>query len=219
MRTDHLAGRIIQYIIGLFFMAFAVPFSINSNLGISPVNSLPYVISLITSIRLGICVTTMFCLFILIQFLILRKDFQLISLTQILFSTIFGYFVDFTKWLLGDFMIPGGYLGRILMLVIGIFMIAGGMNFYLKADLVPLPTEGMIGAISQKTGCAFHRVKLINDVTIVSLSMLFSFLFLHHIAGVREGTVATACAVGGLMPFVGHLVQPLIRFLSKSESA
>ena len=35
------------YAAGLLFMAFGVAFSVNSGLGVSPVNSLPYVVSLV----------------------------------------------------------------------------------------------------------------------------------------------------------------------------
>lgn len=52
------ATRIILYIIGLFFMAMGVAFAVNSNLGVSPVTSLPYVISLIVNMELGTCVIT-----------------------------------------------------------------------------------------------------------------------------------------------------------------
>lgn len=45
--------RIVLYCVGLLFMAFGVAFSVNSNLGVSPVNSLPYVISLIVHQDLG----------------------------------------------------------------------------------------------------------------------------------------------------------------------
>ena len=50
------------YATGLLFMAFGVAFSVNSNLGVSPVNSLPYVISqIITGLDLGNCVIRVFC--------------------------------------------------------------------------------------------------------------------------------------------------------------
>ena len=48
--------RILLYCVGLMFLAFGVAFSVNSNLGVSPVNSLPYVISLILKVDLGRCV-------------------------------------------------------------------------------------------------------------------------------------------------------------------
>ena len=40
------ATRVVLYIVGLFFMALGVAFAVNSDLGVSPVTSLPYVISL-----------------------------------------------------------------------------------------------------------------------------------------------------------------------------
>ena len=107
--------RVLFYCIALFFMALGVAFSANSDLGISPVNSLPYVISDIVKMQPGTCVTIVFCLYILVQVILLRKEFNPINLTQIIFSTIFGYFVNFTKWMVGDFLLPGGYIGRLGM--------------------------------------------------------------------------------------------------------
>ena len=65
--------RIVIYLAGLFFVALGVAFSVNSNLGISPVNSLPYVVSRILGKDLGTCVTVIFIGYILIQILLLRK--------------------------------------------------------------------------------------------------------------------------------------------------
>ena len=69
--------RIVIYLAGLFFVALGVAFSVNSNLGVSPVNSLPYVVSRILGKDLGTCVTVIFIGYILIQILLLRKAFRL----------------------------------------------------------------------------------------------------------------------------------------------
>ena len=37
--------RILVYCVGLFILATGVAFSVNGNLGVSPVNSLPFVVS------------------------------------------------------------------------------------------------------------------------------------------------------------------------------
>lgn len=42
--------RVLIYVLGLVFLAFSVAFAINSDLGISPVNSLPYAISLVSGL-------------------------------------------------------------------------------------------------------------------------------------------------------------------------
>lgn len=49
--------RIIIYCIGLFIMAIGVTFSVKSNLGVSPVNAIPYVVSLISGLDQGLCVS------------------------------------------------------------------------------------------------------------------------------------------------------------------
>ena len=53
--------RIGVYCLGLLLLAFGVAVSVNSDLGVSPVNSLPYVISRIIHVQLGTCVTAVFC--------------------------------------------------------------------------------------------------------------------------------------------------------------
>ena len=106
MKLKQWVARVVIYAIGLLVLAFGVAFSVNSNLGVSPVNSFPYVVSLIVGKSLGTCVTVIFISYILLQILILRKDFQWINLTQILCSTLFGKFVDMAKMIVGDFTIP-----------------------------------------------------------------------------------------------------------------
>ena len=68
-----MVKKALIYVTGLLFMAFGVAFSVNSSLGVSPVNSLPYVISRITGLDLGNCVIGIFAFYILVQILLLRK--------------------------------------------------------------------------------------------------------------------------------------------------
>ena len=49
-------SKVAVYAVGLLFMAFGVAFSVNSGLGVSPVNSLPYVVSLVLGVDMGSCV-------------------------------------------------------------------------------------------------------------------------------------------------------------------
>lgn len=67
--------RIVIYLAGLFFVALGVAFSVNSNLGVSPVNSLPYVVSRILGKDLGTCVTVIFIGYILIHDPAFKKGF------------------------------------------------------------------------------------------------------------------------------------------------
>ena len=143
--------------------------------------------------------------YIVLQILILRREFRLINLTQIIFSTIFGYFTNFTKWLLADFTLPT-YGGQLVMLAISIVAVAFGVFLYMEVDLVAMPMEGLTQAIAKKVGKPFHNVKIVVDCSSVALGIVLSFVFLHGLLGIREGTVITAIVVGKIM---GVFKKPL----------
>ncbi len=204
-------NRILVYVLGLFFLALGVAFSVNSQLGISPVNSLPYVVSLVTGIEMGTVVIDVFAFYVLLQIVILRKEFQWINLTQILFAVVFGYFVNAAKYLVGDFTIPT-YFGQLLMLGLSIVFVALGVSLYVNVKLVHMPMEGLTSAIGQKvfTKMAFADVKVIMDCVVVAAALLLSLAMLEGIWGIREGTVLCAIFVGKLMKPMQKLIVPIL---------
>jgi len=211
MKKNKWMPRIVAYAIGLLILAFGVAFSVNSNLGVSPANSFPYVVSLIINQKMGNCVTVIFICYILLQILILRKDFQWINLTQILFSTLFGKFVDFAKLVLGGFCLPT-YVGRLLMLVISIVLIAIGISMYMGAKLVNMPTEGLASAIASKLpNRQFHQVKVMVDCASVGTALVLSLLFLGGLQGIREGTIISAIVIGKVIPYANKVTRPVLQ--------
>ncbi|MCI8477076.1 MAG: hypothetical protein HFE97_01815 [Oscillospiraceae bacterium] len=213
--------RVLIYILGLFFLAFGVAISANSNLGISPVNSLPYVVSAIVSRDPGTCVTAVFCVYILLQIIILRREFKPINLFQIAFSTIFGYFVNFTKTIVGDFAIPT-YAGKLAMVGISIVLVAIGVVLYIEVELVPMPMEGLSLAGAGKLKISFHNMKIIIDCLVVLTGAALSLLCLHKLVYIREGTILTAVVTGKVMALVKKPLSPLLQkicFATQAESA
>lgn len=208
--------RILVYCLGLLLLAFGVAISVNSDLGVSPVNSLPYVISRILNVQLGTCVTVVFCSYIAMQVVILRKEFRPINLLQILFSTLFGYFVDFAKWTIGAFALPG-YVGRLGMLAVSILFIALGILLYLEAELVPMPMEGLTAAIAKKLHKPFPTMKTIVDCVVVGTGIVLCFVFLGKLDGIREGTVITAVVTGKIIALLRKPLSPLLKKLCFGE--
>lgn len=202
--------RVLIYVLGLFLMAFGVAIAANSDLGISPVNSLPYVVSAVVNRDPGTCVTLVFCSYILLQIVILRREFKIINLLQIVFSTIFGYFVNFTKAIVGGFAIPT-YAGKLLMLAVSIVFIALGVVLYIEVDMVPMPMEGLSLAVAGKTGVSFHNMKIIIDCLVVVVGAALSLICLHKLVYIREGTIITAIVTGKVMALVKKPLSPLVQ--------
>lgn len=180
-------------------MAMGVAFSIKSNLGVSPVNSIPYVLSLVTKINQGLLTTIVFSTYVLLQIVILRKEYKPIQLLQIVFSGMFGYFVSFANFTLQGIESPSNYVMKLMFLGISIFIVAVGLLLYLTANIMPQPSEGLILAICKKTGIQFHKIKITFDSTVVAIAAAISFIAFGKLNGVREGTIISAVLIGKVL--------------------
>lgn len=80
-------------------MAVGVALSTRSNLGTSPISSVPYVLSLGLTMTIGQFTFLMNLVLIVSQIILLRKKYKWIQLLQIVVAVIFAYFTDFTMGL------------------------------------------------------------------------------------------------------------------------
>ena len=91
--------RFFLLMLGLILLAFGVAISIRSNLGTSPISSIPYVYSYFIPLSVGILTIFMHIIFILLQMLLLGKKFQWVQWLQLPIGIIFGILIDFMLWL------------------------------------------------------------------------------------------------------------------------
>ncbi len=195
--------RYLLLLAGLAVMAFGVAFSIKASLGTSPISSVPYVVSLIAPLTVGTATIIMHCIFILLQILILRKRYQLIQLMQLPVALFFGCLTDFAVWAVQG-ITCSTYLQQWTACLTGIFLVALGVSFEVKAGVVVLAGEGVVLAICQVLPVKFGYMKVGFDVTLVVIACMLSFAFTGCLQGVREGTVAAAIMVGLIAKQLGR---------------
>lgn len=197
-----MAKRLFTYILGLFIMTIGIGFSIKADLGVSPVSSIPYTVTLITGLEMGKATILFHIVLILLQIIILRRDFKIKNLAQILVAVLFGYFTTFSNYMVSFLPTPENYGIRLILLLVSIVLVAIGIFLYLPADVVPLAGEGAMQAISQKTGIAFPKVKVAFDITMVLISGTVCMILLGGLGSVGAGTVIAAVLVGVIMGFI-----------------
>jgi uncharacterized membrane protein YczE len=221
MKTSRslLIKRILIFAVGIFVMALGVAFSVRSNLGVSPVTSLPFVLANIFGTTLGTMTIVVYLLNMLLQAVILRRDYKLINLFQIAASFAFGYFTDAAVWLVSH--LPDHLIVlRILYLALGIACVALGILLYLTTKTIALPTDGTVQAIAIKGGFRLHNVKMIYDCVSTALAIAFSLIFLRNIDGIGVGTIAASIGVGRMLGvFTRFLQKPLERFLASGGAS
>ena len=206
--------RIVVYIIGLFFVAWGIAFSINSNLGISPSTSFPYMLDKVTGIGIQYTIIMVYVTYVIIQIILLRKDFKLYNLLQVVFAILFGYMTDFTKSTLGSECLLPTYFGQLAMMAISLVLIAFGIMLYVNVSIVPMPAEGFALALSKvQNRFKFHHTKIFADCLSVALAITLSLVFFGKLDGVREGTIITALSVGALVKVFQKPFKPLFAYL------
>ena len=200
--------RYLIFLVGLFVNSLGVSLITKANLGTSPISSIPYVLSLNFPFTLG-NFTIFFSIFLIVlQLIILRKNFKLEHILQIPVSIIFGYFIDLTM-ILFFWVNPEAYIMKIVYLLMGCLILGVGVYMEVLADVVMLPGESFVRAIVLTWKTNFGTTKICFDVSMSVIAAVLSFVFAGRLAGIREGTVIAAILVG----FIARLIGKKLEFL------
>ncbi|MEE0202339.1 MAG: DUF6198 family protein [Muricomes sp.] len=199
---EKMGKRFLMYILGFLIMTLGIAISVKSNLGVSPVSSIPYTLTCVLGLEMGKATIVFHIALVLLQVIIMRRDFKIKNLLQIPAGIIFGYFTTFCNWLMGFVAFPDTLIIRIIMLLISTVLIALGLFFYVPANIIPLAGEGAILAFSDRFGYEFSNVKLVFDVSMVTISSITCLLVLKNLGSVGIGTIVAAFLVGNELKLI-----------------
>lgn len=216
MQRKEMVKRWVLCVFSLMFLAFGVAFTKVGNLGVSPISSIANVLSIgIPQLSIGNWIIITNCLMIVIQIVLLRKDFKIFQFLQIPVSLFFGYSTDFGVWVI-SFIPPENYAVRILYDVIGILILGVGISLSVTANVIMNPPESAVQAIAKVSGKEFGSIKTVFDLSCVTLSVVLSLVLCGgKILGVREGTLLCACFVGTAVKISNKLFRAKVEAFLK----
>ena len=138
-------------------MSLGVGLSIKSGLGVTPISSIPYSLTLASGANIGITTIIFNAILVFLQIPILKKRFKAKRLLQLINTVMFGYFTDLSLWILSP--MPDLPLDvNFTLLIVSMFLIAVGILIYMPANIAPLPGEGVVEAISLAYNNRFSKV-------------------------------------------------------------
>lgn len=185
-------------------MGLGVALSVAADLGTSPISSLPFVLSVVTPLSMGTITFIMNMVFVLLQILILKKDFKKWYVLQIPGLFLFSAFIDLNNYLLSGACIDA-YWQQFLIMLAGCVVLAFGIFLLIKADFVMMPGDFLVRIISKVAKKNFGHVKIGFDCIIVAAAAIVSFASLQCIVGIREGSLVAAVLVGFIVNFYSRL--------------
>lgn len=211
MKQHHYVSRYLWFVLGVLINSFGVALITQAALGTSPISSIPYVLSLRFPITLGEFTFILNLVYILGQIVLLRRVFQPIQLLQIAVNVIFSAFIDVSMNLL-SWLQPDHIVVKLIALILGCAILGVGISIEVAPDVLVVPGEGIVRAMTQVSGKRFGSVKVFFDCTLVAIALILSFLFFHGLNGLGLGTVISALIIGRFVNLYNRYL-PLIPYL------
>ena len=190
-----LIKRYIFLLVGLFVNGLGVSFITKAGLGTSPITSIPYTLSLGFTPTVGMFTLVFNIFLVILQVILLRRNFQLQNLLQLPIIALFSFFIDLTMSLLG-FMQPETYAMKVVSLIVGCLILGFGVFMEMVANVAMLPGEATVRAVSDVFSTDFGKTKIAFDSSMTIIAAILSFIMFKHLDGVREGTIVAAILVG-----------------------
>ena len=204
--------RLVWFSAGILINSFGIVLITKGALGTSQISSIPYVLSLqLPSISFGMFSFIMNMVYIVLQALLLRRQFKPIQLLQIVVNVVFSASIDVFMAML-SFYAPQQLFTRVLSAIAGCIVLAFGISVEVAPDLIMVPGEGIVAAISKVSGRRFGSVKVAFDVTLILIAAALSWVFFGDLVGVGVGTLLSAVSVGQFVNLINRHV-PLLQHI------
>lgn len=208
-------SRILLYLVGAVLLGFGIVLCVKCQMGVSPINSVPYVLTYLTPLSLGTLSILFYLVNIALQLILSEKKDSISILLQLPVSFLFGFVIDIWGALLP---FAENIAMQIFCLCASLFFTAFGIMLLVTAHLVPDPPTGAVQTISRTSKKAMGHIKIIYDSTCVVLSLLISLLGTHRIIGFGLATIVSAICVGRILAFLQGTVGKRINSLIIKEN-
>lgn len=214
-----VALRYLCFLLGLLINSFGVAFITKAALGTSPISSIPYVLDLRFEPTFGEMTFVLNMAYILGQVVLLRREFQPVQLLQVVANVVFSAFIDVSMGLLW-WLSPATLSAMLLSLAAGCCILAFGISIEVAPNVIVVPGEGIVRAISSTFDRPFGTCKLCFDSTLVAIACALSLLFFGYLNGLGIGTVVSSLVVGPIVNAINahvSLIGAIRRLVPKTR--
>lgn len=203
---------VLVYLLGTIVLSFGVCLNTKTNLGVSPVTSLAFNIAQITEIPFGVVNFFYLCLLILIQYLLLRGEFERIQFTQIFASFLSSFFLQLFDTMI---VLPQHLSVRFLGLIVGIALTGFGASITVGMRVIPNPADALAETVGRVLKRPFGFGKNVLDSIAITLSVSLGLIFKGSLLGIGIGTLVAMIMTGRVIALCHPWTERLYNRLTK----
>jgi len=204
------------YALGMFLLAIGVTLSTRTNLGSSPITSVPYCLSYILEWKIGDATLLVYSTFVIVELYchlkMKQKRTMVMDVLQIPVCTLFTRIMNLIAGLVPS--MTGPFWRQMISQLIAILFIGVGMVLALNVRLIPNPADGIIQTLADFTGKKMGMVKNIADAICVTITLITGYLCTGRIVCVGIGTIMAMILVGRVVALGNKLLQRKIQHVS-----
>ena len=220
MITEKTIIRVLVYISGLCILALGLTLSTKADLGVSPIIAVSFCVSKLTGARFGDMTFLLYASFVIIEMVLHlipgrrcpadRKKAILADALQLPLSYVFTMLLNvLSSWI----QAPDTMALRIAVMLASVILVGIGAALSLDMRLVANPGDGLVQAVSDRTGIELGLAKNIVDITCVTLTCILSMVVSHSIIGVGPGTLIAMLGIGRVIALVNRLLGKRLALL------
>lgn len=205
MQKTNVTWRVIIYLTGMFLLALGITLNTQAGLGASAIVSIPYAISRGTGLSFANLTLLIYCAFVVAQFIIKGKQYNLLDILQVVVSIVFTRFMALFQTII---VYKSGFLPTdLVVLALGILLTGIGAAMTVDMMLIPNPGDGIVNSISIRSKKELGLCKNCFDLGCVICSLAIGLLFGNPILGVGLGTLLSMLGVGRVIAIFNHMTK------------
>lgn len=216
MSTGSKFYRWLFYILGMATLALGIVLNTKSRLGMAPILSGMFCLSEIYSLNFSTLTLAYYILLVAAQFILRGRNYRLPDLLQVPVSIVFTRLMDIFSKILP--LEPVFLWQKLLIAAAAVLATGAGMTLALNMRLVPNPGDGIVQAISDRSGLSLGMSKNFFDGGSALLAIVLSLVLSGRIIGLGIGTVINVVCIGRVVALCTWLFKGKIMRLAFGDA-
>lgn len=179
--------RFLAMLLCICIIGMGIALSIKAGIGLGPYDALSTTLSNISLIKVGTITIIINGTCILLQILLLRKNFNKFQYLQVIVIFVLGYVINMFYYNVFTFEV-NSYIQRVLLFILATAICGFAVGAIMNINVVYTALEGFLDALAIKNNGDFLKYRWAFDVIAVVMCLLLSYIFNSEYI-IREGTI------------------------------
>ncbi len=204
------------WVLGVLFCTLGIALCTKAGLGLSMIAAPPYIIHVKLSQYFPFYTQGMseyvFQFILLVVTGLLCRTFRPKWLLSFVTAVISGFALDGWFLLFGGYGVAQGMAVRVALFVFGELFTALAIAFYFRTDLPQQVYELLVAEVSARYNLNRDKVKMVNDISYLVLSVALALILNRSLQGVGIGTVVITLVNAPLIALLGKIIDKFFIF-------